>query len=132
MTIIKQSYLMKKISIQAGEIRLEAELYDTPTAQTIYDALPIAAQIHTWGKEIYFSVDIKLSLENDAREEVNEGELAYWPAGPAFCIFFGPTPASTGNKPKAFSPVNVFGKIGLNFKILGNIRNGTQIVVEKA
>jgi len=31
--------------------------------------------------------------------------------GSAFCIFFGPTPASTGEKPRAASPVNVVGRV---------------------
>ncbi|TFF90402.1 MAG: hypothetical protein EU548_03160, partial [Promethearchaeota archaeon] len=31
--------------------------------------------------------------------------------GNGFCIFWGPTPASSGEKPVAASPVNVFAKI---------------------
>ena len=52
-----------------------------------------------------------LELEPDARADVAVGNLAYWPAGPAFCIFFGPTPVSTGDQPRAYSPVNVFGRV---------------------
>ncbi|MFN2226482.1 MAG: cyclophilin-like family protein [Anaerolineae bacterium] len=34
-----------------------------------------------------------------------------WPVGHAFCIFFGPTPASEGDEPQAYSPVNVVGRV---------------------
>ena len=69
--------------------------------------------------------------EKDAREEVEVGELGYWPKGPAFCIFFGPTPVSKGPKPKAYSPVNVFGKVLDNWALLKDIRNGTLVTVTK-
>ena len=39
------------------------------------------------------------------------GDLGYWPVGSAFCIFFGPTPVSQGEEPRAYSPVNIFGKV---------------------
>jgi len=41
------------------------------------------------------------------------GELGYWPVGHAFCIFFGPTPASTDERPRGLqsgkSPGRVIG-----------------------
>ena len=39
------------------------------------------------------------------------GDLAYWPTGSAFCIFFGPTPMSRGSEIRPASPVNVFGRV---------------------
>ncbi|MBK8501629.1 MAG: hypothetical protein IPL46_05155 [Saprospiraceae bacterium] len=47
-----------------------------------------------WGDEIYFHAPTQTRLESHAKAEVNVGDLAYWPTMPAFCIFFGPTPAS--------------------------------------
>ena len=122
---------MKKIKIVAGSLELTAGLYETPTAEVIYDALPLEGEIQKWGDEIYFGVDFEIELETDAREEVEEGELGYWPLGPAFCIFFGPTPVSKGPKPKAYSPVNVFGKIQDDYDLLKNIRNGSLVVVTR-
>jgi hypothetical protein len=64
---------------------------------------------------------------------VDEGDLAYWPTMPAFCIFFGPTPVSTGNRPRAASPVNVFGKISdLDRSELKRIVDGEKVFLEKA
>jgi hypothetical protein len=102
---------MKTILITAGEVALPAKLDDTPTAQAIWEALPIEASVNTWGDEIYFEIPVTVPQEPDARTEVNGGDLGYWPVGSAFCIFFGPTPASTGNQPVAASPVNVFGSV---------------------
>ena len=102
---------MKKIKISVENLSVEAELWDTPTAEKILEALPLESSVNVWGDEIYFDVPVGLELEPDARTEVDVGDLAYWPAGPAFCIFFGPTPVSVGNEPRAYSPVNVFGKV---------------------
>ena len=61
------------------------------------------------------------------------GELAFWPPGKAICIFFGKTPISESNKPKAASPVNVFGKIiGSEINILAKLKNGERISLEIA
>jgi hypothetical protein len=102
---------MQRINISVENLSVEAELLDTPTANRILELLPLESTVNVWGDEIYFDVPVHLEPEPDARAEVDVGDLAYWPAGPAFCIFFGPTPVSVGDEPRAYSPVNVFGKV---------------------
>ena len=102
---------MGKIIIEIESLAVPAELKDTPTAQKILKLLPIEGRANVWGQEIYFDIALQAELEPDASEEVQLGDLGYWPAGPAFCIFFGPTPVSRGGQPRAYSPVNVFGHL---------------------
>lgn len=110
---------------------LDAELNDSETARKLYDALPVEGTANVWGAEIYFAVPVELEQAPDARAEVEVGELGYWPTGEAFCIFFGPTPVSTGNKPRAYSPVNVFGRIIGDASILKSVANGAEIRVTR-
>ena len=93
------------IRITAGDVSVAAELDESPTAAAILDSLPIEASGSRWGEEIYFSIPVKEKSTPDARADMEVGELAYWPPGNAFCIFFGPTPASDGDEPRAASPV---------------------------
>jgi hypothetical protein len=102
---------MAKIKLSVENVCLEAQLLDTPTARKILETLPLEGLVNLWGDEIYFDIPLSLAQEPDARSDVEVGDLAYWPAGPAFCIFFGPTPVSTGDQPRAYSPVNVFGRV---------------------
>ena len=102
---------MAKILIQVDHLSVSADLKNTPTARRILEILPIEGSANVWGEEIYFDIPLQTELEPDAREEVEVGDLGYWPAGPAFCIFFGPTPVSRGDQPRAYSPVNVFGRV---------------------
>ena len=120
---------MKKIRIMLGDDPLDAVLLDTPTGRAISEALPLEGNAGTWGEEIYFTVPLKLDLESDAKEEVDLGDLAYWPQGPAFCIFFGATPVSTGDAPRAYSPVNVFGRIEGDLAPLRRVRDGEPVRV---
>ncbi|MFY0651509.1 MAG: hypothetical protein JXQ96_05725 [Cyclobacteriaceae bacterium] len=121
---------MTKIKIIVGSKTFSAELYDTATGNAIKEALPFKSSASTWGDEIYFSVSADADLEPGAQAAVQVGELAYWPSMPAFCIFFGPTPVSTGDQPVAASPVNVFGKLDqVDLDELRNIRGGEQIEV---
>ena len=102
---------MKEILISFANISFVATLNESPTAEAIWERLPIEGQVTTWGEEIYFEIPVEMPQESDARQEVEVGELGYWPVGSAFCIFFGPTPVSTDEQPRAYSPVNILGEI---------------------
>lgn len=122
---------METIHILVEDVSAEAEMLDTPTANKILEALPFEGSANVWGDEIYFDIPLDLELEPDARADVEVGELAYWPAGPAFCIFFGPTPVSTDDKPRAYSPVNVFGRILGDTKQFKSIPDGARIKINR-
>jgi hypothetical protein len=95
------------------------------------EKFPIEGIVNIWGEEIYFSIPVKASAENP-KAVVELGDLGYWIPGSAFCIFFGKTPASTGNEIRPASPVNVFGKVDLSkIKELKKIKDGSRIVIER-
>jgi uncharacterized protein len=117
------------ISIIAGHVEVRAELNDTRTAKAIVDALPIDVNVHRWGGEIYSTIPVQMELEKGAREVVKPGELGYWPDGDAFCIFFGPTPASSGNEIRAASDVNIIGQVLGDLTQLPEVREGSRLSI---
>ncbi len=116
--------------IRAGGVETTGALGDTPTADAIWEALPIEGRANRWGDEIYFRIGLGLP-EEDAREVVEVGDLGYWPPGQAFCLFFGPTPASHASEPRAASPVNVFGCIEGDATRFRAVRDGALVVLER-
>jgi hypothetical protein len=100
-----------QINITIGELSMAAELNDSATAAKIAQALPIGASFDTWGDEIYFTIPVSAAIEETAQETVEMGDLGYWPTGKAFCIFFGPTPMSSGDEIVPASAVNIIGKV---------------------
>ncbi len=104
------------------------------TTEVIWKLLPIDGIARRWGLEIYFDLSI-LPEENipreNAREVVESGDLGYWPTGTAFCVFFGPTPASKGDEIRPASAVNVFGKLDGNLAHLDNVKEGEEVKVIK-
>jgi hypothetical protein len=120
----------RAIRITAGSVSAEARLNDSKTAGAIWDALPIEAKGQTWGDEIYFDIGLTEPAET-AREVVDVGDLAYWPPGQAFCIFFGRTPASRGDECRAASPVNVVGKIVGDARAFTKVRSGARVTIER-
>jgi hypothetical protein len=121
----------KEIVIKVGGKSFEGELNDSVTGRAIYDALPIVANGQRWGGEIYFSIDVSFELKEGSRDVLEEGELAYWPPGQAFCIFFGPTPASGGNEIRAASAVNIVGRIKGDISGLWEVPDGAKVLIEK-
>ena len=124
--------MAENVVIKAGDEVVEAELNDGPTARAIFDALAIRGIAQRWGGEIYFSIPVSCELEDDSRDVLKAGELAYWPPGRAFCIFFGPTPASQRNEIRAASAVNIVGRLTGDFSALWDVPDGASVSIEKA
>ncbi|GIX05902.1 MAG: hypothetical protein KatS3mg115_0305 [Candidatus Poribacteria bacterium] len=120
----------RRIRIQAGKLSLLAELNETQTAQEVWKALPLQARGNRWGQEIYFPIPVQAELELP-QAVVEPGDLAYWPPGRAFCIFFGPTPASQGGECRPASPVTVIGRLLDEPETLVSVPDGASIVLER-
>jgi hypothetical protein len=119
------------IRISFGEVVVEGELYESPTAALIWEALPIEGEGHRWGEEVYFTIPVQAPLDDTAREVVEGGNIGYWPQGEALCIFFGPTPASRGDEIRAASAVNIVGTITVDPQVFTKATEGIIIRVEK-
>lgn len=119
------------IRIRAGDVEALAQLNDSETARAIAKALPIEGSANTWGDEIYFRIPVRCAEEN-AKDVVEMGDLGYWGPGSAFCIFFGPTPASRGKEIRPASPVNVFGRVSGDPAVFKSVPDGARVVIEAA
>ncbi|MFD1565760.1 cyclophilin-like fold protein [Haloarchaeobius amylolyticus] len=103
---------------------------DAPeTKAALADALPVAGDATRWGDELYFDVPIDVPSEN-AHEVVPEGAIAYWPTGNVLCLFWGPTPASKDDEPRATSPVNVVARV-TDPDSLAELDGGTRVRLEQ-
>ena len=119
---------LKFFTESTGEVLAEVADRNPKTSKAILRALPIESTANRWGEEVYFETPVKVGKE-DAVQDVEVGDVAYWPPGRAICIFFGRTPVSKGEKPRAYSPVNVFARIVGDPKIFSKVRDGEKIMV---
>jgi hypothetical protein len=121
---------MRKLKMTIGNQQIKAELFDTPTADAIWAALPFESRAQTWGKEIYFTTPVLAGLEPDARDVIEPGELAFWVDGNAIAIGFGATPVSRGEEIRLVEPTNIWGRAIDDVKQLDGIRAGTPISIQ--
>jgi uncharacterized protein len=121
----------KRIVLKTPEKDFLIDLNESATADAVYLALPLEAYVNVWGEEIYFEIPVHLKLEN-GKKVMEVGEVAYWPQGDAFCVFFGPTPVSKGSRPEAYSPVTPIGLVVADAESLKELGDRTLIRLEKA
>ena len=122
---------MKKCKITIDKIIFEVVLFNSPTANKIWDSLPISSNIKTWGKEIYFYTDVVANKEPNAKSIIEFGEIAYWPTGKAIAIGFGKTPISQKDEIRLADDCNIWGETCFDLKKLENIAEGKPIKIEK-
>lgn len=123
---------MVDLCITVDDVVLEAHwLDDNPDLRTVLDdALPLAGLARRWGDECYMNIPVYEAAETTALE-VEPGTIAYWPTGPAICLFWGPTPASTDDTPVAASPVAPVARVAFTDP-LETIANDPTLKIERA
>ncbi|MCB1909404.1 MAG: hypothetical protein KDH15_18730 [Rhodocyclaceae bacterium] len=123
---------MYNIRIHNRDFSLRARIDDSDVGRRVVKALPFHAHARVRGQEIYFGTSLKIDLPATASAEVKVGDLAYLPTGGAFCIFFGPTPDSVDDRPRAAGPVAVFGQLLDDHRPLTFVKEGEMFDVELA
>jgi hypothetical protein len=111
--------IIEGIGTAEGEL---IRLKSPRTTDAIVKALPLEGMSATWQEEVYFDIPIKMGSEK-ASPTVEKGEIAFWPMGSAFCIFWGET--------QPYSPVNLIGKVTKNLELFEKVTSGTKIIIEK-
>lgn len=122
---------MRRVKMTIGGVEIRAELFETPTADAIYDGSPFDSSAQTWGEEVYFSTPLSLTREADARPIVEAGELAFWVEGDSIAIGFGPTPISRGDEIRLAAPTNIWGRALDDVTKLADVRPGAAVRVER-
>ena len=112
-------FVVEGVGTAEGEL---VRIRSPRTTDAIIRALPIEGRAALWQQEVYFDIPVKMGNEK-AKPTVEKGDLAYWPMGAAFCIFWGET--------QPYSPVNIIGKVTKNLELFEKVKSGTKIVIEK-
>jgi len=92
------------------------------TVDAILRSIPMEGRAALWQEEVYFDIPVKMGGEKSS-PIVKKGDLAYWPMGSAFCIFWGET--------QPYSPVNIIGKVIKNLELFEHVKSGLKIKIEK-
>ena len=124
---------MNKIIIRTRTANFEAQLDDSDISNAIWLDSPHKLDINRLGSMIYCDMPLKVVLPKEGRtDEMEVGDIAYWPGPGAFCIFFGPTPLSgEDGKPVAPYPMIKIGKVIGDCSEMENAGDRQRLVIEQ-
>lgn len=122
--------MSNRVLISIGKVNIEVELLDTATARNVKDALPFGGQVKKWGAEVYFETPIMAELEDDAKDEIKAGEIAFTTENNCIAIAFGKTPASTGDEIRLAVKSNIWGHAISDVTLLKSCKEGDFIFIE--
>ena len=123
--------MQKKCKICIKNHEIIVVLRQTKTAELIWKSLPFNCEVNPWGSEMYSFVPPKFSLEENSKDVMNFGEIAYWPSGKAIAIGFGKTPVSINDEIRLADKCNVWGDTDYDLKKLNNITDGEKVEVSR-
>jgi hypothetical protein len=111
-----------RIFLKTSKHKIPIVLNQSSQAKSLYNILPVSSKASLWGKEIYFDIP-SLDYDKDSLTlSVSIGDVAYWPQGSCFCLFFGPTPISKDDQPLPYSEVVILGKVESDLPSLEDIQ----------
>lgn len=116
----------RKILIACRDFEVEAELLEErcpKTCDAIWNALPLEAELEVWKEEVYFDIPVRIAPENPT-SKTSAGDVAYWPEGQGFCIFFG--------RSQPISKVNVFARVREGVELFKLVKTGDSIKVKRS
>ena len=120
----------KKPILKFNSKLFEINLRNTETARLIAESVPIKSKIQTWEEEIFFNTNLQVKLEDDARDVMQLGELAFWTEGSAIAIGYGKTPVSIGQEIRLIGPCNVWADCNFKKSDFDNIKSGDEISLD--
>jgi hypothetical protein len=123
----------KPIIIKVGNVVLKGEFNDTEAGQAMAKALPIECQWSRWGEEYYGTTQpIFGPYPGPATDLMEVGDLAFHAPNGWFCMFFGPTPASRAQEPRAAVPVLKVGKVKGDWEAVKALGESVKAIVQAA
>ena len=120
----------KKLILKFNSKLFEINLRNTETAKLIAQSIPIKPRIQIWGEEIFFNTNLQVKLEDDARDVMQLGELAFWTEGSAIAIGYGKTPVSIGQEIRLIGPCNVWADCNFKKSDFDNVKSYDEISLD--
>lgn len=117
----------REIVIRAGRVVIRARFAETPTADRIWQQLPIYSTAEVWGASLHFETHVETGRERGAKTIVKAGDIGYWIEEDRVIIGHGRTPTSRPGEIRMPAPVNIFAHALDDVGALAAVRPGERV-----
>jgi len=99
---------LRVAKLTAGRVALRLALFETRTADVIWQGLPLYSIVETWGESIHFETPLRTDRERTAKLNVAPGDVCFWTEDERVVLAWGPTPISRPGEVRLMRPCNVW------------------------
>ncbi len=117
----------RRAILSAGRTRIRIEFASTPTADLVWNALPLHSTAVTWGRAIHFKTPLEAGRDRTARILAHIGEIYFWVENDRIVVPFGPTPISRPGEIRLQAPGNVFARSLDDLTVLATLTPGEKV-----
>lgn len=115
--------------LTAGRISIRIELADTPTADVVWQGLPLYSTAETWGDSIHFETPLEAGRDRTARLNGVPGEIYFWTEEDRIIIPFGRTPVSRPGESRLQRPSNLWARALDDVRALAAVTPGEKVTL---
>lgn len=119
----------RQILIRAGQAVVRARLLNTPTADRLWQTLPIYSTAETWGQALHFKTHVETGREAKPQRRVKPGQIAFWVEDDRVIIGFGETPLSKPGEIFLPAPANIWAEALDDVRAFASVRPGERVAV---
>lgn len=113
--------------LTAGRVSVRIEFAPTPTADLVWQALPLHSTAETWGQSINFETPLECGRDRTAKLLASPGDIYFWVEQDRVVVPFGPTPISRPGECRLQSPANVIGHALDDVRALAAVTPGEKV-----
>jgi uncharacterized protein len=117
--------------VKARTLVVRIQLAQTPTADRLWQQMPLHSTIETWGNSVHFETHVETGRDRTARLNIGPRDVAFWSEDDRVILAWGPTPISRPDEIRLMRPCNIWAQALDDVSVLAELTPGECVMLAR-